>query len=94
MSKTITCPKCGSTHVQISQEKKHGFIYFLFFGIFFIIWRFIKFIAGIFAFLLLDWWLAIIFKISKKNYVWKSKKLMTGKRKLCYCHDCGHNFKM
>ncbi len=37
------CPKCGSDHVQLSNEKsKHGCFWTLLFGVVYICWVFIK----------------------------------------------------
>ncbi|MBQ0125544.1 MAG: hypothetical protein KBS59_04380 [Clostridiales bacterium] len=95
MAMNRKCPKCGSDHVQMSQEnkKKHGFLWFLLFGWAYLIFILFKWIIGLIVLVLLDWWLAIIKAVAKKGYVWKCKRFFSGKRRVYYCHDCGYNFK-
>ena len=88
------CPRCGSNMAQLTKEEsKHGCFYMFLFGIRYFMWIFIK---GIFAFSVLvdlDWWLALICKLMGRGYVWKSKRLLSTKRRTYFCHNCGHNFK-
>ena len=51
-----------------------------------------KWIVGCFILTFVDWWMAIVSKIQGKGYVWKSKRWFTGRKRIYYCHDCGHNF--
>ena len=45
------CPKCGSTHVQLSNiESKHGCFWFILFGWIYLIWILIKWCIGIMEF--------------------------------------------
>ena len=91
---TIKCPKCGGTHVQISNERsKHGCFWFILFGIFYLFWVMIKWMIGLLVLVCLDWWLAIIHAVRNKGYFWKSKRWFSGTKKLYYCHDCGNNFR-
>ena len=88
------CPKCGSSKVQLSnEESKHGCLWFLLLGWIFVVWMLIKWIIGLIIFFVYDWWMAIIHTVLKKGHVWQSKKWFSGRRKIFYCHDCGHNFR-
>ncbi len=94
MAINVKCPKCGSEKVQCSNERsKNGCLWFVLFGLWFIIWRAIKFCIGLMIIALIDWWMAIIKKSAGKGYVWRGKKWMTGTKKIFFCHNCGHNFK-
>lgn len=94
MSLNVRCPKCGSTHVQLSDvSSKHGCLFTILFGIWYIILVAIKWIIGIIIFICYDWWMAIIKTSSGKGYSWVSKRWFSGKKKVYYCHDCGYNFK-
>ena len=87
------CPRCGSTHVQLSNvETKHGCLWLILFGWLYLIWI-IKWCIGITVFLLYDWWMALFHLILGKGYVWKGKRWFSGRRKIYYCHDCAYNFK-
>lgn len=93
MGKYVKCPKCGSQKCQLTDKAKHrGFLYFLVFGVFWLIYAMIKWTIGIMVFLCFDWWYAIIMKARKKAYHWHCKKWFT-KRNSYYCQDCGFNFK-
>ncbi|MBE6963246.1 MAG: hypothetical protein E7443_01425 [Ruminococcaceae bacterium] len=88
------CPKCGSEKVQLSNESnRHGCLFTLLFGVWYLLVVFIRWMIGLMLFVCIDWWMAIIKAASKKGYVWKSKQLFSGKKKIYYCHDCGHNFR-
>lgn len=88
------CPKCGSTNVQLSNERsKHGCLFTLLFGVYYLIVVMFKWMIGLCVFALYDWWMAIIKKASGKGYVWQSKKWFSGKKQVWYCHDCGYNFR-
>lgn len=88
------CPKCGSTHVQLSNERsKHGLIWFLLFGFYWIIWVMFKWFIGFIVFMSIDWWVALIKHSQGKGYVWLSKGFFTGYKKIYYCHECHHNFR-
>lgn len=76
MGINLKCPKCGSTQVQLSSESsKHGCLWFLLFGIWFIFWVIIKWMIGTMIFICYDWWMYIIQKSRGKGYVWQSKQL-------------------
>lgn len=93
MALNIKCPRCGGVRVQLSSERsKHGFLWFLIFGVLYLVWIPIKWTIGL-TILLFDWWMAIIKGIMNKGYVWKSKGFFTTTKKLYYCHDCGYNFR-
>lgn len=88
------CPKCGSTKVQLSsQQSKHGCLWFILFGVFYIIWIMYKWVIGLIIFTMFDWWMAIIKAAQNKGYVWKCRQWFAGKTRYYYCHDCGYNFK-
>lgn len=94
MGLDIKCPKCGSTRVQLSEERgKHGCLYFILFGSLYIIYLIFKWTVAFCILILFDWWIAIIKAIMGKGYVWKSLSLFSSRRKLYYCHSCGHNFR-
>lgn len=90
----IKCPKCGGNHVQLSNESsKHGCLFTLLFGIYYIIWLFIRYTIGLVIFICYDWWMAIIHFSHNKGHVWQSKRWFSNRRKIYYCHDCGYNFR-
>ncbi len=75
MAINVKCPKCGSTNVQLSNERsKHGFLWFILFGLFFLAWLVVRWIIGITIFCIYDWWMFIIKKIRKKGHVWQCKR--------------------
>ena len=87
------CPNCGSEKVQLSYiSKNHGCLWFLLFGLFYVIWVMIKWIIGLIILICFDWWMAIIKESQEKGVVWESKKWFSGKTRVYYCHDCGYNF--
>lgn len=88
------CPKCGSEKTQLTHIKsKHGFLKFLFFGIWYMLYIFYKWMIALTILICYDWWRAIIAKNSGKGYVWVSKKWFDINKKFYYCTNCGHNFK-
>ena len=88
------CPKCGSTHVQVSNEKsKHGCFWAICFGLLYFMWLICKWTVGFLFLIYYDWWMAIICKANGKGYIWHSAKWFSTKKRICYCHNCGHNFK-
>lgn len=88
------CPRCGSNMAQLTKEEsKHGCFYMFLFGIWYFMWIFIKWIFAFSLLVYLDWWLALICKLMGRGYVWKSKRLLSTKRRTYFCHNCGHNFK-
>lgn len=94
MAINVTCPKCGSTKVQLSDvSRKHGCLWFILFGWIYLFWIMIKWMIGFLVLILLDWWLKIIYTVRGKGYLWHCKKWFSGKTKYYYCHECGHNFK-
>ena len=94
MALNVKCPKCGSTEVQLSSvSSKHGCLWFILLGWVYLITIPIKWIIGLAVLCFVDWWMAIIKKKQGKGYIWKSKRWFSGKKKVYYCHSCGHNFK-
>ena len=95
MGINVKCPRCGSERCQLSNEeaKRDGCLYFLFFGVWYIFFLIIKLLIGLIVFLLVDWWVAIIRAHQGKGYVWLSKRILSGRRKIYFCHDCGFNFR-
>ena len=88
------CPKCGGNHVQMSDENsKHGCLWTLLFGVYYLIVLICKWVIGFCILILYDSWMSIVKKCQKKGYVWQSKKWFSGKKRVFYCHDCGYNFK-
>ena len=64
------CPKCGSDHVQLSNERsKHGCLWLILFGLYYIGWVSVKWMIGFILLICYDWWMAIIKKISGKGHV-------------------------
>lgn len=94
MSINRKCPKCGSTRVQLSNERsKHGCLFLIIFGIwYFCLWM-IKVFIGLMIIIFYDWWMAIIYKSKQKGYIWQGKKWLSNKKRIYYCHECGYNFK-
>lgn len=94
MARNVKCPKCGSTHVQLSNVREgHGFLWFILFGWLYLITIPIKWMMGLLVMLCIDWWMALIKKKQGKGYMWKCKSWFSGKRKDYYCHECHYNFK-
>lgn len=94
MAINVKCPKCGSTHVQLSNESsKHGCLWTILFGIYYIFWIMIKWIIGAMIFMCYDWWMAIIKAVTGKGHVCQSKKWFSASKKIYYCHNCGYNFR-
>lgn len=94
MSLNRKCPRCGSSKVQLSNEnKKHGILWLILFGIFYFIWWIIKASFALMVLICWDWWMAIIKKHQNKGYVWVSSRMIANSSKTYYCHNCGHNFK-
>lgn len=94
MSLNIKCPKCGSKEVQITNERnKHGFLWFILFGVLWLIWWGCKAAVACMVFICFDWWYAIIKKGEGKGYVWLSKRIIQNKSKIYYCNSCHHNFR-
>ncbi|MCQ2570858.1 MAG: hypothetical protein MJ154_01240 [Candidatus Saccharibacteria bacterium] len=88
------CPKCGSGKVQLSNERsKHGLLWLILFGIYYICWIFCKWMIGVIIFCYYDWWMYLVKKSQNKGHIWQSKKWFSGNKRIYYCHDCGHNFK-
>ena len=88
------CPKCGSTKVQLSNERnKHGFLWLILFGVYYVCWWMCKVMVALMVLMCFDWWFAIIKKSQGKGYVWLSKRIIQNKSKNYYCHDCGNNFR-
>lgn len=92
---TIKCPKCGSTKVQLSNERsKHGVLWLILFGWLYVIWWCLKLIAALMVLMFFDWWYALLKHNDKKGYVWLSKRIMENKTRIYYCHKCSNNFRV
>ena len=89
------CPKCGSEHVQLSNERnnRHGCLMTMIFGAWYVAVVFFRWTIGMMIFMCYDWWMCIIKKIQKKGHVWQCRKWFSGNKRIYYCHDCGYNFK-
>ena len=94
MAVNVKCPKCGDTRVQLSNEmSKHGCLWTFLFGIFYLFWIVIKWCIGLSIFAFYDWWMAIVHKSTGKGHVWQAKRWFSNRRRIYYCHNCGHNFR-
>lgn len=94
MAINVKCPKCGGTKVQLSNEmSKHGCLYMVLFGIWYFMWMMCKWMIGFMVLVCYDWWMAIVHSVSGKGHVWQSKRWFSNRRKVYFCHDCGHNFR-
>ena len=94
MARTPRCPKCGSTHVQLSNvERSHGFLWFILFGWIYLIVLPIKWSIGLALLVCIDWWMAMLKASQNKGYVWKCARWFTGKKNTYYCHEFHYNFK-
>ena len=88
------CPRCGSERVQLSSERsKHGCLWTILFGIYYVAWVFFKWMIGLILFLCWDWWMAIVKACLGKGHVWQCRKWFGGTKRIYYCHDCGYNFR-
>ena len=97
MSMNVKCPKCGSEHVQLSNEehRRRSLIWLILFGWEVALFRFIcRITAGITLLVCVDWWMAIIKSCQKKGYIWKCKRFFVNRKRIYYCHDCGYNFRV
>lgn len=94
MSINKKCPKCGSNKVQLVNERsKHGFLWFVLFGLFWCGWWLCKAMFAFMVFIFFDWWYAIIKKNQGKGYVWISKRMIENKARIYHCNECNHNFR-
>ena len=88
------CPRCGSDRVQLSLERsKHGCFWFILLGWVYLLILLFRWVIGLLLFVLWDWWMAIIHRISGKGHIWQCRKWFAGTRRVYYCHDCGCNFR-
>lgn len=88
------CPRCGSEHVQLTNERsKHGCFWFILFGVCHVVWTMCKWLIGLILFFVYDWWMAIIKACMGKGHVWQCRKWFSDTKRIFYCHDCGYNFK-
>lgn len=88
------CPRCGSQQVQLSNERsKHGCLWLILFGIYYICWIVLKWMIGFCVFVCYDWWMVIVKRASGKGHVWQCKKFFSNTKKVYYCHHCGYNFR-
>ncbi len=94
MGVNVKCPKCGDTRVQLSNEiNKHGCLWTFLFGAYYICWIFIKWMIGLLLLVFYDWWMAIIKKANGQGHIWQWKRWFSNRRRIYYCHNCGHNFR-
>lgn len=94
MAINVRCPKCGSTRVQLSNERsRHGCLMTLLFGFYYLAVVAVRWIIGLVVLCVYDWWAAILHLICGKGHVWQCRKWFSGKKRIFYCHDCGHNFR-
>ena len=94
MAINVKCPKCGGTKVQLSNEQnKHGCLYLVLFGWLYFMWLMFKWMIGFMVLLCYDSWMAIVHKAQNKGHVWQCKRFFSNKKKVYFCHDCGHNFR-
>lgn len=88
------CPKCGSSKTQMTQKKsKHGLLWAILFGIFWLMWVMMKWVVGVMIFICYDWWMAIIKKKDGKGYHYVSAEWFKTSKTYYYCNDCGNNFR-
>ena len=51
----VKCPRCGSTHVQLSNESnKHGCLMTILFGVYYLAWLLVRWTIGLCLFLFYD----------------------------------------
>lgn len=94
MAYNVKCPKCGSTHVQLSNiQSKHGCLWFILLGWLYLFALAFKWLIGLMILCCVDWWMSIVKKLQGKGYIWKCKRWFSGNKKVYYCHNCGYNFK-
>ncbi len=90
----IQCPKCGGHHVQLSNvQSKHGCLWLILFGIYYLAVLFIKWCIGLIVFILYDSWAYFVHNSQGKGHVWECRKWFSNEKRTYYCHDCGYNFK-
>lgn len=90
----LQCPKCGGQRVQLSNvQSKHGCLWAILFGFFYLALVFIKWMIGICVFVFYDSWAFFVAKGQGKGYIFQWKKWFSNSKKTYYCHDCGYNFK-
>ncbi len=89
------CPRCGSKHTELVQEKYREYpVWLAPFRVSVFAWIVTRWIMGIFAFVLYDWWVALIRSLMGKGHIWLSKKCFTIHERTFYCRNCGHNFRI
>ena len=94
MALNMKCPRCGGTRVQLSGESnKHGCLFTILFGIWYLMWFFVRMMIGLVIFLCYDWWMAIVHVVRGKGHVWQGTRWFSNRRRIYYCHDCGYNFR-
>lgn len=94
MAVNVKCPKCGDTHVQLSNEaNKHGCLFTVLFGVYYLAWIAVKWMIGICVFMCYEWWMAIVHQLGGRGHVWQAKRWFSNRRRIYYCHHCGHNFR-
>lgn len=94
MAINVRCPKCGSTHVQLSSESnKHGCLWTILFGVYYLAWYCIRIVIGCMIFMFYDSWMKIVKTIMRRGHVWQCKRWFSNRRKVYYCHNCGFNFR-
>ena len=80
----MTCPKCGSTHVNVQMvtetqlvTKHRGILWWLFIG-----WWWLPF----------KWFFLTVPALIVKIFAPKRQKLKTKHKSMCVCQDCGHSW--
>ncbi len=95
MGINFKCPECGSSHVQqFSSESDQHVLYLILFGLPYFVWLIIRWGIGFCVLLCWDSWMAIVHMMRGKSHVWQSKKCFFNRRRIYFCHDCGHNFRI
>ena len=94
MAINMRCPRCGSAWVQLSNEtSKHGCLYLILFGVWYFVWLMVRWMVGLLIFVMYDWWMAAVHAVLGKGHVWQSKRWLSNRRRIYYCHHCGLNFR-
>lgn len=75
-----------------NERSKHGCLFTILFGIYYIALVLIKWCIGLMLLLVWDWWTALFDAIRRKGHVWQCRKWFAGTKRYYYCTECGYNF--
>lgn len=94
MGINVRCPECGGSDIQVLGESdKPGCFRLIIFEIPYFAFMMVRWCIGLCVLIFWDLCISIVCKIRGKGYVWRSKKWFSNRRKVYFCHNCGHTFR-